>query len=136
MGSSESSVASRSSDKKSNKIFSSDLMGQNQMHGGEYVRRAHHSGSWYESSSSALDKTLGSFLKDAEDNMDTMTSEIIPRAIIAPHAGYSYSGSTAAYAYRALGEALASHTLKTIVVLHPSHHVRLNGCSVSGENTR
>ena len=72
-------------------------------------------------------------------NMDTSwkgcSSYGIPRSIIAPHAGFSYSGPTAAYAYWGLQEALEeqeSSTSRTVLVLHPSHHVYLNGCAVSG----
>lgn len=49
-------------------------------------------------------------------------------AIIAPHAGYSYSGRTAAYAYAAVDPSRFSR----VFVLGPSHHVYLEGrCAVS-----
>eukprot|EP00392_Amoebophrya_sp_AT5.2_P000635 g636.t1 len=64
------------------------------------------------------------------------------RGIIAPHAGYSFSGPTAAYSYhflleelkRSLGMTNITSTSKTkrIVVLHPSHHVYLGGIALSG----
>lgn len=45
-------------------------------------------------------------------------SKSIPNACIAPHAGYRYSGPTAAYSYMALKEALVKNlALKTIVVV-------------------
>jgi AmmeMemoRadiSam system protein B len=101
-----------------------------------YSRKAKHAGSWYESSPSALNATLSSYLTDAreasDDERGTRPDRDSPRAIISPHAGFSYSGPTAAYAYMALGEALSTSSIKSIVVLHPSHHVRLNGCAVSG----
>ncbi|KAJ3195855.1 hypothetical protein HK101_010833 [Irineochytrium annulatum] len=43
------------------------------------------------------------------------------------HAGYSYSGPTAAYAYKCVDAA----PLKRIFILGPSHHVYLNGCALS-----
>jgi AmmeMemoRadiSam system protein B len=52
------------------------------------------------------------------------------RALVAPHAGYAYSGATAARAYRVLNGTLKEGT--TILVLHPSHYVSLGGCAVSG----
>lgn len=60
----------------------------------------------------------------------------LPRAIVAPHAGYSYSGATAAYAYAALREAVESksNSIRHILVLHPSHHIRLDGCAISATN--
>ena len=55
------------------------------------VRRASHANSWYSGSASQLDRELSSWL-----------SVVAPlpspaRAVICPHAGYSYSGPTAAY---------------------------------------
>jgi len=112
-----------------------------------YIRRAKHSGSWYSSSPQTLDKELSNYLSIAanDDNGNTNTTTQttvyrganIPCAIIAPHAGYSYSGSTAAYAYIALQEALEQRgsngaSIQTIVVLHPSHYAHLDGCAVSG----
>ena len=111
-----------------------------------YVRRAKHAGSWYSSSSKALEKELSNYLaiaaldKDndsnhaktkSNDTTSTSTSSI-PCGIIAPHAGYSYSGSTAAYAYIGLKEALEQQNIKTIIVLHPSHYMHLDGCAISG----
>jgi len=46
------------------------------------------------------------------------------------HAGYRYSGETAAYAYHFL--MTAQPRPKRIFVLGPSHHVALTGCAVSG----
>ena len=55
------------------------------------VRRASHANSWYSGNASQLDRELSSWL-----------SVVAPlptpaRAVICPHAGYSYSGPTAAY---------------------------------------
>jgi len=49
------------------------------------------------------------------------------RAIIAPHAGYSYSGSTAAYAYKCIN----TESIKRVFFLGPSHYFYLSGCAVS-----
>ncbi|GBP41866.1 Protein MEMO1 [Eumeta japonica] len=49
------------------------------------------------------------------------------RAIIAPHAGYSYCGACAAFAYRQVSPVV----VKRIFILGPSHHVRLCGCALS-----
>jgi len=57
------------------------------------------------------------------------------RALVVPHAGFSYSGPTAAYAYQALHRALKArqkNDIQHIIVLHPSHHVYLDGCAISG----
>ena len=49
------------------------------------------------------------------------------RAIIAPHAGYSYSGSTAAYSYACIDAA----SVKRVYLLGPSHHEYLAKAGLS-----
>lgn len=48
------------------------------------------------------------------------------RALIAPHAGYAYSGPTAAHAFRRLTGA----AFRRVIVLGPSHFARFNGASL------
>ena len=60
------------------------------------VRRASHANSWYSGNSAQLDRELSSWLAAA-------TQLATPaRAVICPHAGYSYSGPTAAYSFKQL----------------------------------
>jgi len=107
-----------------------------------YIRKAYHGGSWYESNPEELYDTLSPYLKAAEEdptsaNKSSSRSKV-SRGIISPHAGFAYSGSTAAYAYLGLDEFLKSSnspSVVTVVVLHPSHHVYLDGCAVSGAST-
>ncbi|KAG8905430.1 hypothetical protein FRB99_008976 [Tulasnella sp. 403] len=49
------------------------------------------------------------------------------KAIIAPHAGYSYSGPAAAWAYKCID----TTGIKRVFILGPSHHVYLDGCALS-----
>jgi AmmeMemoRadiSam system protein B len=53
----------------------------------------------------------------------------IPKALIAPHAGYLYSGPIAASAYGALDD--AAHRIRRVVLIGPSHFVRFSGLAVS-----
>lgn len=53
-----------------------------------------------------------------------------PKAIIAPHAGYIYSGPVAAYAYARL--APVHDRITRVVLLGPSHRVPLPGLATSG----
>lgn len=53
-----------------------------------------------------------------------------PKAIIAPHAGYIYSGATAARAY-ALLQALRGQ-IRRVVLLGPTHRVAVRGLAVPG----
>jgi len=107
-----------------------------------YMRRAHHAGSWYEDDKLLLRKTLEGFLNDTSVDADGISTSSIAaagnataiRAVIVPHAGYSYSGPTAAAAYKLVQQELsnADTPIRKILVLHPSHHVYLPGtCAVS-----
>ncbi|KAJ0031855.1 hypothetical protein Pint_12450 [Pistacia integerrima] len=60
----------------------------------EKVRRASHSGSWYTDNSKRLAEELDGWLRAAG-----LPKSPEVRAVIAPHAGYSYSGRAAAYAF-------------------------------------
>jgi len=100
---------------------------------GTYVRQASHSGSWYTKSSATLESQLAGWLTEANTTSSASSSASTPskgsvRALIAPHAGYSYSGPTAAYAYMHLDPTL----VKRVFILGPSHHVHLKACAVSG----
>lgn len=52
-----------------------------------------------------------------------------PKAVIAPHAGYMYSGPVAAAAYRSLAEQRGR--IERVVLLAPSHRVALRGIAAS-----
>jgi len=53
-----------------------------------------------------------------------------PKAIIAPHAGYVYSGSTAATAYARLLP--LKGTIERVILLGPCHRVAVQGLALSG----
>jgi AmmeMemoRadiSam system protein B len=53
-----------------------------------------------------------------------------PKAVIAPHAGYVYSGATAGFAFAAL--AAGAGSLRRIVLLGPAHRVWLRGLGLPG----
>lgn len=48
------------------------------------------------------------------------------RAVISPHAGFRYSGPTAAHAYKLL----KGRNIRTVIVLAPSHYARFEGASI------
>lgn len=95
-----------------------------------YERSAHHAGSWYDEDPESLRNTL-------EENMANAKIEYVNkvRAFIVPHAGYRYSGPTAAFSYKLLQQSLSHGAIRSILVLHPSHHVYLRGCAVSGASS-
>lgn len=55
--------------------------------------------------------------------------QLPPKALIAPHAGYVYSGPVAASAYAQLGEAAGS--IHRVVILAPAHRMALSGLAYS-----
>lgn len=55
-----------------------------------------------------------------------------PKAIIAPHAGYIYSGLTAASIYKTLIS--QRNIIKRVVLLGPAHRVGFNGIAVTRSN--
>ncbi|XP_046849866.1 protein MEMO1-like [Xenia sp. Carnegie-2017] len=85
-------------------------------------RKATHAGTWYSSNKKDLSDKLERWLSKAS------CVESPVKAIIAPHAGYSYCGAVGAHSYRQLN----SKTIKRIFILGPSHHVYLSGCAISG----
>eukprot|EP00544_Gedaniella_sp_CCMP2646_P002050 CAMPEP_0202508126 /NCGR_PEP_ID=MMETSP1361-20130828/52086_1 /ASSEMBLY_ACC=CAM_ASM_000849 /TAXON_ID=210615 /ORGANISM="Staurosira complex sp., Strain CCMP2646" /LENGTH=325 /DNA_ID=CAMNT_0049142287 /DNA_START=14 /DNA_END=991 /DNA_ORIENTATION=+ len=97
-----------------------------------YVRRAHFAGSWYSSTAQELNENLSQYLADAEKKAPLQPGGHV-RGLVAPHAGYSYSGLSAAFAYQYLAQALKQHhsANTTVLVLHPSHYFYLDGCAVS-----
>lgn len=54
----------------------------------------------------------------------------VPKAIIVPHAGYIYSGPTAALAYARLWA--ARYTIRRVVLLGPVHRVPVQGLALPG----
>jgi AmmeMemoRadiSam system protein B len=50
---------------------------------------------------------------------------VLPKALIAPHAGYVYSGAVAAQAFATLRE--GGHSIKRVVLMGPAHFVPLRG---------
>ena len=53
-----------------------------------------------------------------------------PKALIVPHAGYIYSGSTAALAYARL--ATSHSAIRRVVLLGPAHRVAVHGLALPG----
>jgi len=87
------------------------------------VRQPAVAGAFYPADPVELKSQLASFFKNVEDNK---INENIA-GIIVPHAGYVFSGQTAATAYARLDP---EKTYSRIFLIGTSHHVQLNGASV------
>ncbi|TGZ74589.1 hypothetical protein CRM22_000854 [Opisthorchis felineus] len=85
-------------------------------------RRDVHAGSWYSRDNKKLNAQLSEWLSRAS------TDRRHSRAIISPHAGYDYSGPTAAFAYNQI----CPDNVKRFFILGPSHYLGMSGkCALS-----
>ncbi|WRT69452.1 AmmeMemoRadiSam system protein B [Kwoniella shivajii] len=93
------------------------------------VREATHAGSWYSAKATELSSQLKSNLSKVTPLPDLAFNppEQNAKAVIAPHAGYSYSGPAAAWAYASI----PTDKIKRIFLLGPSHHSYLPGVALS-----
>ncbi len=84
-------------------------------------------GSFYPNERGELERQIAGFLAQAFRPSDDGP---VPKALIAPHAGYIYSGPVAANAYIRLTP--ARETIRRVVLLGPSHRVAFRGLAVGG----
>lgn len=91
----------------------------------EYVRPPAVAGMFYPAGKNELRKSVEGMLDAARKNIPSARSGKVS-VIISPHAGYLYSGYTAAHGYSLLDE----NQFKTVVVISPSHREYFDGLSV------
>jgi len=87
-------------------------------------------GSFYPAARETLRATVEELLDDAERAAPAARPGPPPKAVIAPHAGYVYSGPVAAVAFRAL--AARRTPPRKIVLIGPSHRVPVRGLALPG----
>ena len=90
------------------------------------IRHSVIAGSWYPGSEVALARTVDGYL--ARVDQPPVLGKVL--GLIAPHAGYTYSGQTAAYAYKQL----AGQQVDTVVLMGPSHRAWVGDYAVSAED--
>ncbi|CAI0415213.1 unnamed protein product [Linum tenue] len=88
----------------------------------EVIRRASHAGSWYTDNPRKLEEELDGWLSAAG-----LPKSSDVRGVIAPHAGYSYSGRAAAYAFGNIDPT----NISRVFLLGPSHHYYTPKCALS-----
>ncbi|CDO75253.1 hypothetical protein BN946_scf184967.g6 [Trametes cinnabarina] len=93
------------------------------------TRKATHADSWYTGNAARLDRELSEWLEAVKPSPEDEYNPPVPgtKAIIAPHAGYAYSGPAAAWAYKSID----TTGIKRVFILGPSHHVYLDGCALT-----
>ncbi len=82
-------------------------------------------GTFYPGSTGRLQEAVDSYLAEVRP----AATGSPPKALIAPHAGYVYSGPVAASGYRLLEP--VAETIERVVLIGPSHRVPLKGLAVS-----
>lgn len=85
------------------------------------VRQAAVAGSFYERRPEDLATQVDRFLADASPKPVEHL-----RGLICPHAGYSFSGKTAAFGYKLL----RGREIDTVIVMAPSHYADFEGASI------
>jgi hypothetical protein len=90
------------------------------------TRRSVIAGSWYPGTEQGLAREVDGYLAGVDQ--PPVPGHLL--GLISPHAGYAYSGQTAAYAYRQLQD----RRVDTVVLLGPSHRAWVGDYAVSAED--
>jgi AmmeMemoRadiSam system protein B len=90
------------------------------------IRRSVIAGTWYPGTERELARTIDEYLS----HVDQPLVPGLLLGLISPHAGYAYSGQTAAYAYHQL----QGREVGTVVLMGPSHRAWVGDYAVSGED--
>mmetsp|Transcript_29805 Transcript_29805/g.47578 ORF Transcript_29805/g.47578 Transcript_29805/m.47578 type:complete len:358 (+) Transcript_29805:38-1111(+) len=101
-----------------------------------FKRRAFHAGSWYPEDPSVLGAELTDYLEGVDvsrvcaranlGERDQAANRRVVKALVSPHAGYRYSGPTAAWGFSCIDRSV----VRRIFILGPSHHVHLEHCAL------
>ena len=106
-------------------FLSSGLVMSTQAFGRDNIKSPNVAGQFYSSNPKELTAHIDHFFTQAKIQPYDKKVDIV----IAPHAGYVYSGGVAAFGFKASSQ--TQYT--TIVVLAPSHHFPYDGISIWGE---
>jgi AmmeMemoRadiSam system protein B len=88
------------------------------------IRRAAVAGTWYPGTAAALSTAVDRLLAQAADSSVLASGDLV--ALVAPHAGLTYSGPVAAHAYRLVD----ARAFDVAVLVGPSHFVGFDGVAV------
>lgn len=91
------------------------------------VRQPAVAGLFYPGNARELTNEITHLLREARREVQTAGKP--PKALIVPHAGYMYSGSTAAKAFATLDP--IAESIRRVVLIGPAHRVRLRGLAIS-----
>ena len=83
-------------------------------------------GLFYPGEPDELKSVVEGFLREPPEDRST------PKAVIAPHAGYVYSGPIAGSAFSAL--AASSGSIRRVILIGPAHYVPIRGLALPGHS--
>lgn len=92
----------------------------------QLIRPSSVAGMFYPGEKDVLAHEVRALINSARSN------QLTPKALIVPHAGYIYSGATAACAYAALTGTASK--IRRVVLLGPTHRVSVRGLALPGAN--
>ena len=93
----------------------------------EKIREAAKAGSWYPADAKRIKKDIAALTREAKKSRLQIPSKKQLRALILPHAGYRYSGWTAAHAVFVL----SGRQFSRVILLGPDHYVGLKNGAIS-----
>ena len=98
------------------------------------ARKPTFAGQFYEKSESMLDKQISECFTGKNGPGDLPVSKRVKniQAVIAPHAGYQFSGECTAWAYKEIAE---SEFPDLFILIGPNHHSAVNAISLDGYET-
>lgn len=92
------------------------------------IRKAAVAGMFYPADEAGLRQSIAACIDDAAPSSGALPQA--PKALIAPHAGYIYSGAIAASAYGSI--AGRADIITRVILLGPSHRVGFRGLALPG----
>lgn len=108
-----------------------NLFGKSKKHA-DKRRVARFAGTWYKSDPKALAQEIDAYLERARKDGNCNLTDPIKNslaAVISPHAGFMYSGQTAAYSFCRVES--NKNEIKRVLLLGPSHYVNISGVALS-----
>ncbi|MBW2409218.1 MAG: AmmeMemoRadiSam system protein B, partial [Deltaproteobacteria bacterium] len=93
----------------------------------EKVREAAKAGTWYPAEPERIKQDIAALTRQAEKSQLRLPSKKQLRALVLPHAGYRYSGWTAAHAVFVL----TGKQFSKVILLGPDHYVGLRNGAIS-----
>ena len=92
------------------------------------IRQAAVAGQFYQAGKKQLQAQINQLMAAGKAQ-----TQVKPEALIVPHAGYIYSGETAALAYQSLQS--RRHEIKRVILFGPAHRVYLAGMALPSVDT-